>query len=151
MSGLRPERRSGAAAPINRTPAGSTGHPNLASASWFNKRRTSRVVINIPVELYGQSPDGKIFHEETHTLVVNAHGALVSLATEINLQQVVLLVHKRTRNEIECRTTYRKGIEKGRAQVGIEFISPSPQFWGIAFPPEDWSRAKLKERAPLST
>jgi len=23
--------------------------------------------------------------------------------------------------------------------VGIEFLEPSPRFWRIAFPPEDWS------------
>jgi hypothetical protein len=25
-----------------------------------------------------------------------------------------------------------------KAQVGIEFVKPSPAFWQIDFPPEDW-------------
>jgi len=151
MSELKPERRTRATASNDGTPLGSTGQPNPASAAWASKRRSSRVAMDIPVEVYGQSPDGKVFHEETCTLVVNAHGALISLVTEIGLQQMVLLVHKKTRNEIECRVAYRKEIEKGRAEVSIEFVSPSPRFWGIAFPPEDWSRAERKQPAPLPT
>jgi len=23
-------------------------------------------------------------------------------------------------------------------RVGIEFLSPSPGFWGVEFPPDDW-------------
>ena len=149
MAELKPERRTGATASHDGTGPDSSGQPNPASAAWAGKRRSSRVVIDIPVEVYGQSPDGKVFHEETCTLVVNAHGALISLATEIGLQQMVLLVHKTTRNEIECRVAYRKEIKKGRAEVGIEFVSPSPQFWAIAFPAEDWGRVEGKQPTPL--
>ena len=151
MSELKPERLTRAAASNDGAPLGSTGQPNLASGSLSTMRRSSRVAIDIPVEVYGQSLDGKIFHEETRTLVANAHGVLISLATEIGLQQTLLLVHKKTRKEIECRVTYRKETEKGRAEVGIEFVSPSPRFWRIAFPPEDWSWAERKQPAPLRT
>ena len=142
MSGLKPEPHTRAAASNDGTPLGSTGQHNPASASWSTKRRSARVTIDIPVEVYGQWSDGRVFHEETRTLVVNAHGALVHLATEVNLKQMVLLVHKKTGNEVQCRVAYRKEIENGRAEVGIEFVSPTPRFWGIAFPPDDWKSSE---------
>jgi len=108
------------------------------------------VTIDIPVEVYGRGPDGRVFREETCTLVVNAHGALVTLATVVALKQMVLLVHKKACTEIRCRVAYRKEIEKGRAEVGVEFVTPSPRFWGIAFPPEDWNRAERKQTVSLS-
>jgi len=27
----------------------------------------------------------------------------------------------------------------GKSEVAVEFLEPSPRFWRIAFPPEDWS------------
>jgi len=42
----------------------------------------------------------------------------------------------------------------GKSEVGIEFLEPSPRFWRIAFPPEDWSAPAPKLRfchpAPVS-
>ncbi len=118
--------------------------PNPAQSCWATPRRSSRVTIDIPVEVYGQGADGTVFREETRTQVVNAHGALLLLKTEVGLKQMLLLVHKKTRNEIRCRVAYRKEIRKGRAEVGMEFLDPSPGFWGIGFPPEDWNRAERK-------
>jgi hypothetical protein len=33
---------------------------------------------------------------------------------------------------------FPSGAEAG-AEVGIELQKPSPRFWRVAFPPEDWS------------
>ena len=119
-------------------------HPNPAQSSGAIKRRSSRVTIDIPVEVYGQGSDGKLFHEETRTQVVNAHGALVLLKTEVRVKQVLLVINKKTRRETQCRVAYRKELQKGRAEVGMEFLDPSPGFWGVGFPPEDWNRAERK-------
>ncbi len=151
MSDPKPKPRSLAAAPNDATPLGPKGEPSPGQASRAAKRRSTRVTIDIPVEVYGQGPDGSIFHEESWTLLVNAHGALVTLATPVALEQMVLLVHEKTRNEMECRVAYRKEIEKGRAEVAVEFVTPSPRFWGIAFPPDDWNRAERKRPVSIST
>ena len=119
-----------------------------AQPCWTTPRRSSRVTIDIPVEVYGQGSDGTVFREETRTQVVSAHGALLLLKTEVGVKQVLLLVHKKTRNEIQCRVAYRKENEKGPAEVGMEFENPSLSFWHIDFPPEDWNRAE--RRRPVS-
>jgi hypothetical protein len=108
-------------------------------------RRSSRVSIDMPVEILGQNADGRMFREETRTTVVNAHGALIVLPLAAEIKPSVLLINKKTNMEVQCRVVYRKEVEKGKAMVGIEFISPQPRFWGIAFPPEDWNNADRKK------
>jgi hypothetical protein len=98
----------------------------------------------MPVEIFGQSANGKKFREETHTTVVNAHGALLLLTSGTEVMDSFLLINKRTKSEVQCRVVHRKEIEKGKIELGFEFVSPQPRFWGIAFPPEDWNSADRK-------
>jgi hypothetical protein len=111
----------------------------------FNKRRSTRVMIDFPVTVFGQSPDGKIFCEKTRTTTVNAHGALVVLETEIAPLKTALLANTKTGNEVQCRIIYRKEIANGRFEIGLEFANPYPRFWGMNFPPEDWNPAERKK------
>lgn len=115
-----------------------------ADTSWMAIRRSSRVVVDVPVEVYGQGSDGKMFHEETRTRFVSAHGALLSLATDVDMEQRVFVVCKKTGMETQCRVAYRKEVAKGEVLIGVEFLIPSAKFWGVAFPPEDWDPAERK-------
>lgn len=101
----------------------------------------------MPVEIFGQAADGKVFREETRTTVVNAHGALLVMTSASEIKPSILLINKRTSTEVQCRVVHRKETEKGKAELGIEFVTPQPRFWGIAFPPEDWNNADRKKPA----
>jgi hypothetical protein len=107
-------------------------------------RRSLRVTIDMPVEVVGQSVNGKAFRQETRTTVVNAHGAQLILPTSVEIQSSILLRNTKTGAEVQCRVVYQKRIESEKAELGVEFLEPQPRFWGIAFPPEDWSRAERK-------
>jgi hypothetical protein len=85
------------------------------------------------VEVYGQARGGRIFREETRTRVVSAHGALISLAAEVALEQMIVVVCKRNREEMHCRVVYQ-AVENGEAHVGVAFETASPKFWGVSFP-----------------
>jgi hypothetical protein len=98
----------------------------------------------MPVEVVGQSVNGKAFRQETRTTVVNAHGAQLMLATTIEIQPSILLINKKTGAKAQCRVVYQKRVESEKSELGIEFLEPQHRFWGIAFPPEDWSRAERK-------
>jgi hypothetical protein len=110
-----------------------------------NSRRSQRVVIDFPVSVFGQGVDGKIFAETTVTLTVNAHGALIVLKKDVDPEKPALLGNPKTQMEVQCRVVYRKEIEKGRYEIGLEFAQPFPRFWGINFPPEDWNPAERKK------
>jgi hypothetical protein len=98
----------------------------------------------MPVEVSGHFMNGTAFSEETRTTAVNAHGCLILLKTATEIKPSLLLVNKKTEAKVQCRVVYRKKAEGGKTEVGLEFVDPQPRFWGIAFPPEDWSRAERK-------
>lgn len=104
------------------------------------RRRSMRVMLSITVLVRGKNADGTTsFDEETKTLVVNAHGALIHLRSEVKAEQKITMTHKGTQASENCRVVYVSQMQGGKAQVGIEFDKPSPKFWGISFPPEDWN------------
>jgi len=113
-----------------------------------NGRRTSRVTIDISLVMFGQGSDGKVFREQTKTVRVNAHGGVVNLETDVDPQKPVIVLNESTKAEVHCRIANRAETAKGQIEVGFEFVTPSPKFWGINFPPEDWNPAERKKYAP---
>lgn len=134
---MKPENLGDQAAPKKISNAEADSRPAA-------KRRSSRVVIDIPITLFGQSPQRKIFEEQTKTLTVSAHGALVILQTELDSRKPVLITNSMTGLEVQCRVAHRKDVRAGGVEVGLEFAQPLPKFWGIHFPPEDWNPAERK-------
>lgn len=107
-------------------------------------RRSQRVNISVPVLIYGNGKDGQPFQEETHSLVVNAHGGLILLSAPVVLEQKLLLMNPKNMEEVRARVAYVGRLEKGKREVGVGFIEPSPRFWHIHFPPEDWDPSERK-------
>jgi hypothetical protein len=97
-----------------------------------------RVLLSVPIQASGKSTDGEDFKEEARTLVVNAHGALISLATPVAAGQPITISNKATHQSLDCRIVYLGNAQSGKTQMGIEFVKPSPSFWQIDFPPDDW-------------
>jgi len=97
-----------------------------------------RVLLSVPIIVSGKTTNKEEFKEETRTLVVNAHGALISLSAAVVAQQSITLTNKATQQSIECRVVHISGAQSGKSQVGVEFVKPSGKFWQIDFPPDDW-------------
>lgn len=72
-------------------------------------------------------------------MVVNAHGALVGLKAPVVKGQTLRIKSAATPEEQECQVSWVGPTADGKTQCGIEFTKPSPKFWGISFPPADWS------------
>jgi hypothetical protein len=102
------------------------------------RRRSMRVLLSVPITVSGQGKDSRAFTEDTRTLVVNAHGALISLAAKVIAGQNITVSNNATRSRQECRVAYLGNPAAGKIQMGIEFVEPSPTFWQIDFPPDDW-------------
>ncbi len=97
-----------------------------------------RVLLSVPISVKGKTTTNQDFDEETRTLVVNAHGALIALAASVAAAQEVTISNKATQTARQCRIVYVGTEQAGKAQMGIEFVKPSPSFWQIDFPPDDW-------------
>jgi hypothetical protein len=103
------------------------------------RRRSMRVLLNVSVAVKGKTASNQDFDEDTRTLVVNAHGALISVAAQLAAAQEITLDNKATKTSQKCRVVYVGRAQAGKVQVGVEFVEPSPSFWQIDFAPEDWS------------
>ena len=103
-----------------------------------NRRRSQRVILSVPISVTGDGPKGK-FTEETKTLVVNEHGALITLAAKVMQGQPLELKSPTNPEEQSCKVVYIGPTVQGQTQVGIEFMKPAPHFWHVSFPPENWT------------
>ena len=96
-------------------------------------------MLAIPILVSGTREDGHRFAEETHTVIVNAHGALLLLAEPVRPGQLVTLRHLKAGEDRECTVVEVGEKHDTKREVGIELLDPSPRFWHVGFPPEDWS------------
>jgi hypothetical protein len=117
---------------------GTTASPKPGWKADPGRRRSMRVLLSVPILVSGKTANNQDFKEETRTLVVNAHGALIALEAQVAAQQNVTLSNKATQQSIDCRVVHLGSTQGGKTQVGLEFVRPSGKFWQIDFPPDDW-------------
>lgn len=115
-----------------------TSEPYKKMGSPADKRRSQRVLLRIPILVRAQFEGDTPLTEETNTLVVNAGGALISLAMRVKPTQKLVLRNWSTAKEQECRVIHVQEKPLGKNEVGIAFPFPMPEFWNVTFPPADW-------------
>jgi len=103
-----------------------------------NRRRSERVMLQVPVTVQVKTRDGKELREETQTVVVNAHGGLLKLRMEVKAGQPIVLTNEKSKVQQGCRVVRVETSEAGLSAVAFEFEQPAPHFWPIVFPPADW-------------
>ena len=97
-----------------------------------------RVLLSVPILVSGQDKQDQEFNEETRTLVVNAHGALISLGARVVPGQKITVSNKSTAKSVVCNVVHLGNATAETVQTGIEFVQPCGLFWQIDFPPDDW-------------
>jgi hypothetical protein len=102
-----------------------------------NRRRSQRVMLSVAITVRSDGPNA--FEEETQTLIVNAHGALIALGAKVKNGQTLWVKNQSTHEEQACKVVFLGQPSDLKTQVGIEFTGRCPGFWRIAFPPEDWN------------
>ena len=109
--------------------------------SWLanNRRRSQRVLMKVPVRVGLHAGNAAVTEEETYTLAVSAHGALVAVSTPMYRGQRLTLMNPQTRDSLECVVAHIDKFPDEQVKIGVEFLLPNPTFWHVAFPPKDWS------------
>jgi len=92
-----------------------------------------RVRANVHVAL-----SGKPATYQVTTMSVNSHGAMVVMERSLPVEARLVLEHCGTREKVACRVTRASRETPDGYHVPLEFDSPAPNFWRIAFPPTDW-------------
>lgn len=103
-----------------------------------NQRRSQRVLLQIRVILEVEIDAGNLIRLDAFTLDVNAHGGLLEMSLPLRPGQRLSLVNPTSGLKKPSRIVgLRRSTDSGFL-VAFEFDSPTPKFWPIAFPPEDW-------------
>ena len=102
------------------------------------QRRSERVLMDVPVIVSGEFPDHHAFQEETFTVTVSAHGALMMMSTKVKLGQKLIVANPVSHDEREARVAFLGPPHAGLSQVAVEFSRPAPEFWPVSSPPSDW-------------
>src|SRR5260370_22671658 len=108
------------------------------------KRRTTRIVQAVPLAVTGVDALGRPFQERTSTLIINCHGARYQSKHYVLKNMWVTLEIPDPEPGRQLRSLRGKvtWIQRPRTvrqlfQIAVELETPG-NFWGIAFPPEDW-------------
>jgi hypothetical protein len=110
----------------------------IQSTGWVNNRRSQRVILSFPVVVRAQFEGEDHGTEKSRTLVVNAHGALITLALKVLPGQKLMLENLGSGKAQSCHVVHVGERKSDKAEVGVEFAEPAPHFWNIDFPPADW-------------
>lgn len=132
-------KASGTATPTAPADKGSAkaGAVRIEGLAGEERRRSQRVLLRVRTHIH-VAPQGKPVTFEAMTLSVNSHGAMVVLEKSLPAESRLVLEHCGTGEKVACRVTRTSREMPEGYHVPIEFDSPAPNFWRIAFPPPDW-------------
>ena len=94
------------------------------------RRRSQRVLVRMPVVIH---VNGKTLQGNTHT--VSAGGAMVILKEGIGEGTKVTVENPATKSKVEAKVVRPPQMNQEGSLVPVEFVTPSPTFWNIFFPP----------------
>jgi hypothetical protein len=102
-----------------------------------DRRRSRRWALDVSVYVYGHGPGKEPFHEEAHTLNVNADGALLLLGAPVEKGQTLLLTNQLTQQEQDCRVIFLGTQHSRTVEAGVAFQETNPDFWQKQPPSEN--------------
>jgi hypothetical protein len=101
------------------------------------RRRSQRVLLRVRAQIH-VALEGKPTTFNVLTLNVNPHGALVVMDKGLASGTRLVLENVNTRERVACKVARQPRESSEGFHVALEFDSPAPRFWRIAFPPADW-------------
>jgi len=122
---------------------GTNSSSHMASTqppTYSTPRRSQRIWLTMPIHVSFEISDRLRRAEETSTLLVNAHGALILLSTEVTVGQRLTLANIRTAQKRECRQVMIGFRTSNMNEVGVELLEPFDGFWRALNPPRDWAQ-----------
>jgi PilZ domain len=97
-------------------------------------RRSSRIPKEIGILLVGSDMDGKMFSEQTKTVVLSRHGAGIVSQYALSAEQELILRRLDTNKEAEIRVVGNLGAHGKSYTYGVAFLDPGTDLWEIQFP-----------------
>ncbi len=98
-------------------------------------RRSGRIPKEIPIVLIGSDLTGKVFSEETKTVLLSLHGAGLLSRHKLSPEQEMVLRWPERNKEAEIRVVGQIGEDSGVYTYGVAFFDSVVNFWEMEFPP----------------
>ncbi len=97
-------------------------------------RRSTRIPKEIAILLVGSDMEGKMFSEQTKTVLLSRHGAGVVSQYALSAEQELILRRLDTNKEAEVRVVGNLGAQGKTYTYGVAFLNPGTDLWEIKFP-----------------
>lgn len=95
------------------------------------------MMLRVGVNLH-LTEKGKKISIEAHTLVVNAHGAMICSPQIVAAETLLEIEHRATKERRAARVTRQPQSSPEGFLVPVEFDASEGDFWHISFPPSNW-------------
>jgi len=123
-------------------------HNQATETSAWQAEQTSAVevpigIVEIPIGVCGsrcvvsdlERPGrNQVFAEETSTVIVFPHGAVIRLSAAVAPGQMVMVANRKSAQVIPCRVVKAKNYPNVRGYAEIEFFRSRSDFWGAYIP-----------------
>ncbi len=98
-------------------------------------RSAGRISKEIPILLIGSDLGGRVFSENTHTVLLSLHGAGILSRHKLSPEQELVLRWTERNKETEIRVVGHIGSSGDSHTYGVAFFDSNLNFWEIDFPP----------------
>ncbi|MGB7750417.1 MAG: hypothetical protein WCF88_02615 [Candidatus Acidiferrales bacterium] len=108
------------------------------------------MTLRVPLKIYEPDTNKRFLVEQTYAVKVSLWGGLIALGAAVNRNQQLVAVNHATGATAESRIVYLGPMLAGGSPqrlVAIEFLRPSPGFWGVVFPQPDPGRPQTRNYA----
>ena len=119
------------------SPAKSVNSSASVGAATDERRRGQRVFLRVRANVH-LALQGKPATLDVTTVSVNHNGALLVLKQSLPLATRLILEHAGTKERVACKVIRSAQPMPEGFHTPVEFDTPAPNFWHIAFPPPDW-------------
>src|SRR5438045_9080695 len=96
-------------------------------------RRSSRIAKEIAILLVGSNMEGKMFSEQTKTVLLSRHGAGIVSQYALSAEQELILRRLDTSKEAEVRGVGNLGAQGKTYTYGVPFLNPASDLSDIPF------------------
>jgi TonB family protein len=124
----------------------SAAQPAETSASQPEQTRVDEVpigVLEIPVGIWGSRRGAfssgqfgriEVFAEETSTVIVFPHGAVIRLSSAVAPGQMMMVTNRDSNQVAACRVVKARNFPNTKGYAEVEFFRPTNKFWGDYVP-----------------
>ncbi len=93
-------------------------------------------MLEIPIRVMSFGGSAGTFSEDTHTTIVNKHGALIALHHPVAPDETLRIVNLENLREADFRVVGKARADcGGKAQWGVECLEQDRTLWEVEFPP----------------